>query len=111
VAAKRPKAWPPEGKLRDDRLVYLAAEPELIRRATPWWMHIARFQVSPRSSREASSSHRSMQRGRMHSYVMATQRAAERLNPMELEAVRRDGVLPDWFYEEVEEQRRNARRR
>jgi hypothetical protein len=67
------------------------------------------LQVRPGTSAAANKQRKDMAKGRMISYVIATQAAGSRLSAVELDEVRRTGTLPDWFFDEVEKQRRSRR--
>lgn len=108
--------WPPETGVTIARLAFLAAKPQLQRRARPWWVRLLRvaevggpgggYRAEGNIGDEIASS-------RMSSYAFACDRVVEHLSVDERQALRQSGALPPWFLSKVEELaaefRRNAR--
>ena len=99
----KPRQWPPPGRLRDDRLVYYAAEPTMLRWARPWWGVIGGVALSGGRRRRISK--------RMRRYVIACAELVPRLEPEEMAIVRVSGRLPEWFFPALRRQSRPWRRR
>ena len=124
MAVARPKNWVPNRPVQDSRLAWEAAIPELARRSRKWWtvpLRIAGAAVPNRrangglagggSTGFAREIGQDASSGRLKDYAIPVDAVAERLSPGERRALRAEGVLPDWFFDAVEEERRAQRKR
>ena len=120
---QRPQNWQPNQQLPAARLAWIAAKPELQRRATPWWAIPLRLFFGALSLRTGNRRASVVARGgspglgearqvseaamssRMAAYSVAVDIAAERLTQEEKVKLRELGELPDWFFEAVENER------
>lgn len=109
---KQPRPWPPRGRYRDERLIFLAAEPELRRIARPWWL-VLLGGISFRTVRPAQPGHhrKDMSSTRMVWLVEACDNVGRTLSADELAEVRARGVLPAWFLPAVRGEMKGVRRR
>ena len=114
---RRPSNWVPNQPLTTSRLAWLAAQPELERRSSPWWAVplriLAGVGVDRRMTRSASELGREA-RGeassdKLASYAFPVDTVAGRLSPAEQVALRERGTLPDWFFDAVEDERKADR--
>ena len=113
---RRPRDWVPDQDLTISRLAWLAAFPELHRRALPWWRvpfqaagpvrltHVSGSRYAPWAGAWPMTS------DRMASYADPVDTAAARLSTDEQTALRDSGTLPDWFFDAVEKERKAERR-
>jgi hypothetical protein len=108
VASMKKAKWPPYlpadvtvADLGDDRLAWLAAEPEIERRSKGSGWSIAGA-LSGAMGRDVVRDRQAQVRS---TYAPAVEAAAARLTPDESSALRRTGTLPDWFFDAVEQQR------
>ena len=111
---KKARAWPPPGRYRDERLVFLAAEPELRRIARPpWLVLLSGFSLSGLSRRRTQPGdlRRDLSSTRMVWLVEACDNVGQTLTPDELAQVRATGVLPGWFIPAVRKEKNSVRRR
>lgn len=103
----RATPWPPGEpgqKFRDDRIVWLAAYPELLRIGKPWWLAIlAGGGTSHRMSSLNHDAKKEVAGARMRHLAIACEQATQRLTPEELRTVHATGELPDWFFPLVKE--------
>ncbi|MCA1710318.1 MAG: hypothetical protein LC789_01235 [Actinobacteria bacterium] len=100
--------WPPETGVTLARLAFLAAKPQLQRRARPWWVRLLRIAEvggTPGGGwrAEGGGMDDEIASGRMSSYAFACDRVVEHLSVDERQALRQSGVLPPWFLPQVEE--------
>lgn len=109
--------WPPEEGVTIARLAFLAAKPQLQRRARPWWVRLIRLGdvggARPGGGPGAGSVDGmadEIGRERMSSYAFACDRVVEHLSVEERQALRQTGVLPLWFLPQVEELAEEFRR-
>ena len=98
----KPAGWPPAAKLRNERLVWLAAKPEIERLAKPWWLQLMSG-VGPRSNGQAHRARKELGGHRMREYALACDAVAKTLTPEELDAVRQSAQLPPWFFPAVKQ--------
>ena len=106
---KTARQWPPRGRYRDERLVFLAAEPQLRRLARPGWLVLLsgfsfRRQDPTRARKDTAHT-------RMVWLVEACDNVAQTLSPEDMAEVRAHGVLPPWFMDAVKDERKIVRRR
>jgi hypothetical protein len=93
--------WVVRTDLRNERLVWLAAKPELTRIHRKWWHIFVRVQRSRMDARryrrhetfEAQDLSKSLQEA-----SVIIDRLAGRFTAEEREVVRRTGLLPNWFW-------------
>jgi hypothetical protein len=119
-------AWPPEGSLTDERLAFLAIEPELRALSRPWWLALVKLFTAGGASNgvtvsagasgaldkaRTTSVAQDVRDRRMLDYVVAADVAAQRLNAEERKALRATGELPAWFLGAVQEAKAELRRR
>lgn len=109
---KRPRDWVPNQEVATGPLAWQAARRELERRATPRWSVPFRFiGLSRRDTASWASDTASAARSdRLAAYEYAADRAAARLNQIEVAELRQTGALPDWFFTAVEEERKAFQR-
>lgn len=101
---RKPKDWPPRERLRPERLVWLAARPEIERLAQPWWTSL----ITGSGGRGSYLSHRDRKeiRGhRMREYAEACEAVALTLTKEELAVVQESAELPPWFFPAVQQVR------
>jgi hypothetical protein len=114
VPRTKPVSWPPRGgPYRDDRLAFLAAAPELRRRARHGGFAgrvINALSLGLLTNElphpDAMGSYRA--RRRMARLTTACADAAGKFDALDRDRLRRTGQLPSWFFAEVE---RLSRRR
>ncbi|MER7541484.1 hypothetical protein [Actinomadura sp.] len=124
MAVARPKNWVANRPVQDSRLAWEAAVPELARRSRNWWTAPLRILGAAVPNRRANGGMegggstgfareigQDASSGRLKSYAVPVDVAAERLTPEERKALRAGGVLPEWFFDAVEEERRAQRKR
>lgn len=97
--------------------------PELRRRANPWWAAPLRIlggavplgpnhrHIPGGSTGHAREIGQEASSGRLKQFAVPVDVVAERLSPEERKLLRAEGVLPDWFFDAVEEERRARKRR
>ncbi|NDU72313.1 hypothetical protein GWI34_06700 [Actinomadura sp. DSM 109109] len=119
----RAKNWVPNRPLQDSRLAWEAAVPELRRRANPWWAVPLRIlggmvplgqthrHMPGGSAGYAREIGQEASSGRLKDFAVPVDVVAERLSPEERKSLRAEGVLPAWFFDAVEEERRARKKR
>jgi hypothetical protein len=109
---RRPPSWVPNQPLTTGRLAWLAAYPELQRRSSPWWAVPLRIATGRKrlGTRFANELGQEAKGDRMASYAFPVDSVARRLSQDEVAALRESGTLPDWFFDAVEEERKEDRR-
>lgn len=123
VGVARAKNWVPNRPVQDSRLAWEAGVPELRRRANPWWAAPLRIlggavplgpnhrHIPGGSTGHAREIGQEASSGRLKQFAVPVDVVAERLSPEERKLLRAEGVLPDWFFDAVEEERRARKRR
>lgn len=119
-------SWPPGESLTDERLAFLAIEPELRKLSRPWWLGLVKLFTAGGASNgiavsagasgaldkaRTTSVAQDVRDRRMLDYVVAADVAAQRLSAEERTALRATGVLPSWFLGAVQEARAELTRR
>ncbi|NVI90109.1 hypothetical protein [Actinomadura sp. BRA 177] len=110
--------------MQDSRLAWEAALPELARRSKNWWTAPLRIfgAAVPNNSANggipgggstgfAREIGQDASTGRLKKYAVPVDVVAERLAPEERKTLRAEGVLPDWFFDAVEKERRTQHKR
>jgi hypothetical protein len=95
--------WPPQGENSDQRLIFLAAQPQLLKLASPWWAWVNFFAYNARSG--SYDPMRSTNR-RLEKYVTACSAVGKRLSAEQLAQVRATGALPEDFLAQVRSEKR-----
>lgn len=124
MAVARPKNWVANRPVQDSRLAWEAAAPELARRSKNWWTAPLRVFGAAIPNRRVNGGiegggstgfareiGQDASSGRLKSYAVPVDVVAERLTADERKFLRAEGVLPDWFFDAVEEERRTQRKR
>jgi hypothetical protein len=124
MAVARPKNWVANRPIQDSRLAWEAAVPELARRSKNWWTAPLRILGAAVPNRRVNGGlegggstgfareiGQDASTGRLKTYATPVDVVAERLTPEERKALRAEGTLPDWFFDAVEKERQNQRKR
>lgn len=109
---KRPSNWMPNQPSTTSRLAWLAAYPELQRRSSPWWGVPLRIVTGRRLNATGIANQLGSEAkdDRMADYAFPVDTVAGRLSEDEEAALRKGGILPDWFFDAVEAERKIERK-
>lgn len=119
-------SWPPGESLTDERLAFLAVEPQLRKLSKPWWLSFVRVFTAGESANgimrspgasvaldaaRTSGVAQDVRDGRMLAYVVAADVAAQKLSADERRTLRATGELPEWFLDAVVAAKDDLKRR
>ena len=94
--------------LQTDRLAFLAAQPELLKRPRPFWSNVLlRLALSVRRGPGSGGRlDREVEDAHMSAFAGACEVVSQRLSSDEVSALRQSGQLPEWFIPAVLEEAR-----